>query len=198
MVILCNGCPIRNMFCTIFVSLSVAKILKKHVRSSSYLIQVFLKEDFHSHGKLLNAYFYYSFLTSNFWNRYFSEFLFVASERKENNIYQRKLKPGDRSWALEIAYWKVFLHGQLFCIRQNSQFSQFYRVPLVELCALLINTSEKLHLINSEANLRPPQHLKCSFCDIRLCRHLMSQGDHYRCLKLVTTKILKMYNCKIM
>ena len=32
-----NDCSVRHMFCTIFVSLSVAKILKKHVRSRSYL-----------------------------------------------------------------------------------------------------------------------------------------------------------------
>ena len=37
---------------------------------------------------------------------------------------------------------------------------QFYRVPLAELYVLLINTIEKLHLINSEVNLLSPQHLK--------------------------------------
>ena len=48
-------------------------------------------------------------------------------------------------------------------IRQTSQFSQFYRVSLAELFALLINIFEKLHLINLGANLRLPQHLKRSF-----------------------------------
>ena len=48
-------------------------------------------------------------------------------------------------------------------IRQTSQFSQFYRVSLAELCALLINIFEELHLIKLGANLRPPQHLKRSF-----------------------------------
>ena len=33
MVILCNGCSVRQMFCTIFVSSTVAKILEKHVRN---------------------------------------------------------------------------------------------------------------------------------------------------------------------
>ena len=33
-----NDCSVRHMFCTIYVSLSVAKILVKHVRSSSYLL----------------------------------------------------------------------------------------------------------------------------------------------------------------
>ena len=91
--------------------------------------------------------------------------LFVAGERKINKIYKRKLKLGDRLWALEIAYWKLCLYGQLFCIRQTSQFSQFYRVSLAELCALLLNIFEKLNklITNSEANLRPPQHLNRSF-----------------------------------
>ena len=74
-----------------------------------------------------------------------------------------RLRLGDRLWALEIAYWKLCFYGQLFCMRQTSQFSQFYRMSLAELCALLINIFEKLHLINSEANLRLPQHLNSSF-----------------------------------
>ena len=48
---------------------------------------------------------------------------------------------------------------------QNLQLSQFYRVSLADL-VLLINTFEKLPLINLETNVRPPQHLKLSFCDI--------------------------------
>ena len=66
--------------------------------------------------------------------------------KKINKIYQRELKLSDRLWALEIAYRKLCLYGQLFCIRQPSQFSQFYRLPLAEPCALLINIFEKLHL----------------------------------------------------
>ena len=76
------------MFCTIFSPLSVAKVLGKHVRSSSYLL-VFFKENSHSRGKL-------------------TEGLFL----------------------LQLLYTKFF---------------------------------EKLTLINSEANLQPPQHLKSSF-----------------------------------
>ena len=33
-----NGCSVRHMLCTIFVPLSVTKILEKHVRSSSYFL----------------------------------------------------------------------------------------------------------------------------------------------------------------
>ena len=37
-ILLKNNCSVRHMFCTILVSLSVAKILEKHIRSSSYLV----------------------------------------------------------------------------------------------------------------------------------------------------------------
>ena len=70
---------------------------------------------------------------------------FLAGDRTINKIYRQKLKPEDRLWALEINHWKLRLYGQLFCIRQTSQFSQFYRVSLADLYALLINTFEKLH-----------------------------------------------------
>ena len=133
------------------------KFFKKHVRSSSYLLQVFFKEN------LLNGYFYYSSFISKSMNRYFQELLFVAGERKIKKMYQRKLKLADRLWALEIAYLKLCLCRQLFYIRQTSQFSQFYRVSLAELCALLINIFEKLRLIKSAANLRLSQHLNRSF-----------------------------------
>ena len=36
-----NDCSVRHTFYTIFFSLSVAKILEKHVPSSSYLVQIF-------------------------------------------------------------------------------------------------------------------------------------------------------------
>ena len=148
---------------TCSVSLSVAKIFEKHVRSSSYLLSVFFKE-IHIHVEnLLNGYFYYSSFISDFLSKYFQELLFVAGERKIYKIYQRKLKLADKLWALEIAYLKLCICRQLFCIRQTSQFSQFYRVSPAELCALLINVIEKLYLINSEANLQSPQHLNRSF-----------------------------------
>ena len=103
------------------------KFFKKHVRSSSYLLQVFFKEN------LLNGYFYYSSFISKFLNRYFQELLFVAGERKIKKMYQQKLKLAYRLWALEIAYLKLCLCRQLFYIRQTSQFSEFYRVSLAEL-----------------------------------------------------------------
>ena len=66
-----NDFSVRYMFCTIFVSLSAAKILEKHVRSSSYLLLVFFKKTHIHMENLLNSYFYYSFFISNFLNRYF-------------------------------------------------------------------------------------------------------------------------------
>ena len=134
------------------------KVVHLYYRSFSWKIHIHMK-------KLLRGYFYHSSFISKFLTRSFWELLFVTGERKINKIYKRKLKLGDRLWALEIAYWKLCLYGQLFCIRQTSQFSQFYRVSLAELCALLLNIFEKLNklITNSEANLRPPQHLNRSF-----------------------------------
>ena len=49
------------MFCT-FISLSVAKILEKHIQSSSFLVQVFFKKNSHSHGKFTERLFLLQFL----------------------------------------------------------------------------------------------------------------------------------------
>ena len=40
------------MYCTIFVPLSVVKVLGKHVRISSYLVLAFFKENLHSNGEI--------------------------------------------------------------------------------------------------------------------------------------------------
>ena len=57
-----NDCRVRHKLCTIFVYLSVAKMLEEHVRSSSYLLQVFFKENSHSHGKFTERLFLLQFL----------------------------------------------------------------------------------------------------------------------------------------
>ena len=191
---------------TCSVSLSVGKILEKHVRSSSYLLSVFFKEIHFHMENLLNGYFYYSSFISDFLSKYFQELLFLAGERKINKIYQRKLKLADKLWSLEIAYLKLCICRQLFCIRQTSQFSQFYRVLPAELCALLINVFEKLHLINSEANLQSPQHLNRSFLWHKLLplttvtrRSIIdAAGVLDTPLKLVAIKSFKRNNRKIM
>ena len=56
---------------------------------------------------------------------------------------------------LEMTHWKLPICGKAFCIRQTSQLSQFYRVPLAEACALLINAFEKLHPMNSGKSTTP-------------------------------------------
>ena len=95
----------------------------------------FFSRKIHIHMEnLLDGYFYYSSFISNFLNRYFQELLFVAGKRKNSKIYQRKLKLADRLWALEIAYLKLCLCGQLFCIRQTSKFSRFCRVTSWAMC----------------------------------------------------------------
>ena len=156
--IFCKTCSAQYMFLYLWSKFleNTFEIVYTYYRSFSRKIRIHIEN-------LLSGCSYYSSVISNFLNTYFQELLFVAGERKINKIYQRALKLGDRLWELEIAYWKLCLYGQLFCIRQTWRFSQFYRVSLAELCALLINIFEKLHLINSEADLRPLQHLNRSF-----------------------------------
>ena len=91
-----NGCSVKHKFCTIFVPLSVAKVLEKHVRRSLYLVSAFFKENSDSHGTFTEGLFLLQLLYTKFSKRYFSELLFLVGDRKINKIYQRKLKPGDR------------------------------------------------------------------------------------------------------
>ena len=81
-----NGCSVRKMFCTIFVPLSVAKVPKKHVQSSSYLVLVFFKEILRIRCKFTEQLFYYNYFTPNFSNQYFSELLFLVGDRKIRKI----------------------------------------------------------------------------------------------------------------
>ena len=89
------------MFCTVFVPLSVAKVLEKHVRSSSYLWS-FSRKIHINMENLLNSYFYYNYFTPNFSNRYFSKLLYLVGDRKINKMYQRKLKSGDGLWRSKL------------------------------------------------------------------------------------------------
>ena len=93
-------------------------------------------------------------------------------------------------------------------ILRKTDFAIFavYRVSLAEPCALLINIFEKRHLINSESNLRPPQHLNRSFLLHQLMplttvtrRSIIDvEGVLDTPLKLVTIKSFKRDNRKIM
>ena len=111
-----NGCSVRHMFCSIFVPFSVAKVLEKHVESSSYLLLVFFKENFHM-GNLLNGCFCYSY------TNFFKPIFFRAPISTW----------GSRLWVLKINNCKLCLYG-IFYIRQtcNSQsFTAFYRLAYV-------------------------------------------------------------------
>ena len=110
------------------------KFLKKHIRSSSYLVLVFSKENSHSHEKFTKQLFLLQLLSEG---------------RKINKIYQQKLKSDIRLRALKITYWKLLLYSKLFCLIQTLHLSHFDRVSLANLCVLLINIFEKLPLINS-------------------------------------------------
>ena len=63
------------LFCKAYVlyniSLSVAKILEKHIWSSSCLLYVFFRENSHSRGKFTKQLFLLQFLYVNCLNRYF-------------------------------------------------------------------------------------------------------------------------------
>ena len=64
---------------------------------------------------LLKGYFSYNYFTPIFSNRYFSELVFLVGDWKINKIYQRKLKPGDRLWALVItSLRKIILYKRDF------------------------------------------------------------------------------------
>ena len=78
------------------------EVVHSYYRSFSRKIHIHMEN-------LLSGYFYYSSFISNFLNRYFWELLFLAGERKINKIYERKLKLGDRLWALQI--WKLSLQA---------------------------------------------------------------------------------------
>ena len=70
-ILLKNGCSVKHIFCTIFVPLSVAKVTGKHVRSSSYLVLVFLKKNSHSHGKSTERLFLLKLLYNKFFELIF-------------------------------------------------------------------------------------------------------------------------------
>ena len=75
---------------------------------------------------LLDGCFHYNYFTPNFLSGFFSELVFLVGDKKKfNKIYQRKLKPGDRLWVLNITHWKLSLYRKLFWRQQTSQFSQF-------------------------------------------------------------------------
>ena len=74
-----NSCFVRHMFRTTFVPLSAAKVLKKHVRYSSYLVLVFFKENSHSHGKFTERLFLLKLIYTKFLQQI---------DRKINKIYQ--------------------------------------------------------------------------------------------------------------
>ena len=123
------------MFCTIFVSLSVAKILENTFEIVHTYYRPFSRK-IHIHMEnLLNGYFYYSSFISIFLNRYFQELLFVASEKKINKIYQRKLKLADRLWALKIAYLKLSLPA---IILHKTDFAIFTVLPCVTSWAMCL------------------------------------------------------------
>lgn len=74
----------------------------------------------------------------------------------------------------KIKIWRQIIGGRRHSMESLSlraiilrnldlQLLRLHHVSLADICALVINTSEKVHVINLEANLRPSQHLKWRF-----------------------------------
>ena len=74
---------------------------------------------------LLNGYFYYNYFTPKFSNWYFSELLFLVSDKKINKIYQREWM---WLWTLEITLWKLRLRK---IILHKTDFAPFTVLPRV-------------------------------------------------------------------
>ena len=69
-ILLKNGCSVRQMSCTISLRLFVAKALEKHVRSSSFSISLFQRK-LHSHGKFTERLFLLQLLYTKFFKLIF-------------------------------------------------------------------------------------------------------------------------------
>ena len=115
---------------------------------------------------LLNCYFCYSYCYK-FCYTFFEQIFFRTPSSGWRYKNQQNLSTKIETWrqiegarnnSLEITSLRAIILHIL-----TSQLSQLYRVSLADLCDLLINTFEKLHVTNSEPNLQPPQHLKLIF-----------------------------------
>ena len=88
-LLLKNGCSIRNLFCKIFIPLYEPKF---------YWTAIFI-----------------SYFTPNFLTKYFLGLLFLAADWKINVMYLRKLNLTiDSGRRLEITRWKYCLYEQFF------------------------------------------------------------------------------------
>ena len=134
------------MFCAVSVSLSVVKVLEKHVRISSCLVLVFFKGNSHSHGKFIERLFLLKWLYTKFFQTIFFK-LFLVGDRRINKTYQPKLKSVDRFWVLGITYWKLSLgntHSFTVCYQLTSVL--YWTIPLK-------NTFNKLSQIFEPCNI---------------------------------------------
>ena len=86
-----SGSSVRHMFCTIFVPLSVAKALEKHVRSSSFLILFFFqgKRTFTQHSKFTERLFLLQLLYTKFFEPIFSELLILVVIEKSTKFINK-------------------------------------------------------------------------------------------------------------
>ena len=87
-----KDCSVRHMFYKIVVSLSVTKILAKHIRSSSYLLWLFFKENSHLHENLLKGLFLLQFLYIKYFEQIFLETPICSWWKKNQQNLSIKIK----------------------------------------------------------------------------------------------------------
>ena len=132
-ILLKNGCSVGHMFCTIFVPLSETKMLEKHVRSSSYLVQAFFTFAW-------KYYFYHSSFIPNFLNRYFQKSYFLSRIEKSTKFINENLNLARNCGRSNLLENYVFTDN--YFTQDRLRNSKFYRVSLADLYALLINAFE--------------------------------------------------------
>ena len=98
-------------------------------------------------------------------NRCFQEHPFAAGERKINKIYQRKLKLGDGSWVLEIAYScnSCGLNPENAKMNKESKKIQFF--------ILKTEKTSKILLVLMKKTINPCNVVSC--CGDSYCQMLM-------------------------
>ena len=116
-ILLKNGCSVRQMSCTISLRLFVAKALEKHVRSSSFSISLFQRK-LHSHGKFTERLFLLQLLYTKFFKLIFFRTPISGWWQKNQQNLSTKIQiwrqiVGSRNYPLEItSLRKIILYGK--------------------------------------------------------------------------------------
>ena len=116
-ILLKNGCSVRQMSCTISLRLFLAKALEKHVRSSSFSTSLFQRK-LHSHGKFTERLFLLQLLYTKFFKLIFFRTPISGWWQKNQQNLSTKIQiwrqiVGSRNYPLEItSLCKIILYGK--------------------------------------------------------------------------------------